>query len=282
MHCLIDDKQLKRFLQEDIPAGDITSDTLIPKKAIMKVSIVAQEQGVLCGMGIIKRLYLLINKSIILNAHRTDGQRVRKGMKVATIRGDARSILRGERTALNILQQLSGIATETARYVDKIKGTKAYIYDTRKTMPGMRTLQKYAVRCGGGKNHRMSLSDAVLVKDNHCALLASYDTLARAMKIWRKRKKVVEIEADSFEQVRIFMKYRPDIIMLDNFSFAELKKAAAYIIKNRSKGKPAIEVSGGITTKNLRRIARLGVERIAVGAITHSSRALNFSMEMSV
>jgi len=282
MHCLIDDRQLKRFLQEDIPGGDPTSEVLIPKKAVMNASIIAGERGILCGMGIIKRLYSLINKSIIVHAHHTDGQSVCKGMKIAGVKGPARDILKGERTALNILQHLSGVATKTARYVNEIRGTKAHIYDTRKTTPGMRALQKYAVRCGGGKNHRMSLSDAVLVKDNHCALLSSYDSLARAMKIWRKRKKVVEIEADSFEHVRAFMKYRPDIIMLDNFSFAELKKAVAYIIKNRRKGKPVIEVSGGVAAKNLRRIARLGVERIAVGAITHSSRALDFNLDMNV
>lgn len=279
MHFSINDKQLKQFLKEDIPAGDTTSDVLIPKKAIIKVCIIVKENGILCGMGIIKRLYSLINKSIVFNVHRTDGQSVRKGMKIVTVKGNARDILKGERTALNILQQLSGVATMTSRYVHEIRGTRAHIYDTRKTIPGLRELQKYAVRCGGGKNHRMSLSDAVLVKDNHHEMLSSYDVLVPAIKAWRNRKKVVEIEADSFKQVLKFMKYKPDIIMLDNFSLRNLRKAVAYIKARRRKRKPAIEVSGGISLNNIRRVASLGVERIAVGAITHSSSILNYNME---
>lgn len=279
MHCLINDKQLKRFLKEDVPAGDTTSDVLISKKAVIKAFIIAEEKGVLCGMGIIKRLYSLINKSIIFNAHRTDGQSIRKGMKIVTVKGNARNILKGERIALNILQQLSGVATMTSRYVHEIRGTRAHIYDTRKTIPGLRELQKYAVRCGGGRNHRMTLHDAVLVKDNHLSCINTIECLAQAITVWRKQKKCIEIEADNLKQVREIMELDADIIMLDNFSLRNLRKAVAYIKARRRKRKPAIEVSGGISLNNIRRVASLGVERIAVGAITHSSPILNYTME---
>ncbi len=274
-----DTSLLRSFIREDMPAGDITTDILIPRGVSMTASIVAREPGIVCGVGIIKRIYEIIDPRVSVTCLAADGRHVKKGKPVVRLHGNARSILKGERTALNLIQQLSGTATLTACYVRLTRGTKACIYDTRKTMPGLRAFQKYAVRCGGGVNHREHLSGAVLVKDNHMSIVMGSDRMKKAFRKWRKKKVFIEIEVDDRTQLPAMTALYPDVIMLDNFDHCSLISAVRYIKAHRKKGLPVIEVSGGVELKNVRKIALLGVERIAVGAITHSPPALDFSLE---
>lgn len=266
-------------MAEDISSGDITSDLIIPKKQVMHAEIVAEETGIICGIEIIRSLYEILGRSIQLKSFYKDGQKARAGDHILSITGNARVILKGERTALNLLQQLSGTATLTQSYVRAVKGTKACIYDTRKTIPGLRSLQKYAVRCGGGRNHRYNLGDAVLIKDNHIACIQGYRGLVKAILVWKKRGKTVEIEIESVSQLPHVIDLPVDIIMLDNMPYPRLKKSVSYIQSKRKGKKPYIEVSGRVMLHNIRRIAQLGVERIAVGAITHSAPILPYTLE---
>lgn len=279
---------LAYFLKEDLGRdGDITTRFLIPKDKSLKAFIVAKEAGIVCGLKPARGIFNAVSPQIQVKLLAWDGQKVKKDRKIMEISGP-RKILTAERTALNLLQHLSGVATLTHQFVERVWGTKAEIYDTRKTLPGLRKLQKYAVRCGGGVNHRMGLSDGILIKDNHLKAIAQ-DNLRMPdlqKKITALRKKhprlPIEMEAQNLSQVRLALDCGADIILLDNMPIAVLKKAVALIRSHQSPitSHPLIEVSGGVTLKNVRSIAKLGVDRISIGRLTHSAPALDLSLEL--
>jgi nicotinate-nucleotide pyrophosphorylase (carboxylating) len=268
-------------LEEDLPWGDVTSETLVPAEIQAAGRFVAKEDGVICGLGVAALVFEELDSSLHFAGCLSDGARARTGEVVAEVRGAARSILSGERTALNLLQRMSGIATATARYVEAVEGTPAHIVDTRKTCPGLRLLDKYAVRCGGGANHRFSLSDGALVKDNHLAAIGAGSEEGLASALLAMRRSVphtlkIEVEVDRLDQVEPALAGGADIILLDNMGPEELRRAVGLI-----GGRALTEASGGITLENVREIAQTGVDLISVGALTHSVRALDISLELS-
>lgn len=278
-------------LQEDQTGQDVTGRFLLDRKQIVQAEIIAKEKGILCGTEIAKYIFRKLDPECEVRLHARDGNKVGPLKKIMTVKGKAFKILSAERTALNFLQHLSGIATLTGKFVDTIKGTEAKIYDTRKTIPGLRILQKYAVRCGGGQNHRMNLSEMVMVKDNHLRLLRNRSLKDEVRRMKKEKKIQVELEAQSLQEVKLAIDSGVDIIMLDNMSISQLKKAIRFIrtyhpasqadgLPLTAYRSPLIEVSGGVTLKNVRQIARLGVDRISVGAITHSVPAIDISMEI--
>jgi nicotinate-nucleotide pyrophosphorylase (carboxylating) len=266
-------------LAEDLGSGDVTTEVLIPFALVGKASILVKRDGVLAGIDVAKEVFRQVDPSLHFKALVRDGAKVRKGDVVATVEGKVASILRAERTALNFLQHLSGIATETARYVDAVLGTKAIITDTRKTIPGLRLLEKYAVRAGGGRNHRLNLGDGVLIKDNHLvALRSSGAGLGEAVKKARKRAPramKVEVEVESVKQAREALSAGADIIMLDNMNVKAMRRVVELV-----QGRALLEASGGVTLVNVRSVAEAGVDLISVGALTHSAKALDISLEV--
>jgi nicotinate-nucleotide pyrophosphorylase (carboxylating) len=265
-------------LSEDIGRGDITSKHFIPKNTAVTARIIAKEEAVICGLDIAKEVFKRIDRHVKFHCLVMDGDSVKPGQAVARLKGMATSILAGERTALNILQRLSGISTISREFVKRTKGTKAVILDTRKTTPCFRAIEKYAVRKGGATNHRMGLYDAVLVKDNHIA--ANPNIVRDILKSDKGLKK--EIEAGSIKQVRSALEAKASRILLDNMSISELKKAIGIIRKSdRERGrKTEIEASGGITLNNVRAVAKTGVDYISVGALTHSPKAVDLSLKI--
>jgi len=272
---------VKDALSEDIASGDVTTEALIPSDLRGKASILVKRDGVLAGIDVAREVFRQIDRSLRFKALAKDGTKVRKGQVVATVEGKAASILKAERTALNFLQHMSGIATETARYVEAVSGTRAVVTDTRKTIPGLRLLEKYAVRAGGGKNHRLNLADGVLIKDNHLvALRADEVGLGEAVKKARQRAPKglkIEVEVESVPQAREALAAGADIIMLDNMKPEDMRKAVKLV-----KGKALLEASGGITPDNVRSVAETGVDLISIGALTHSARALDISLEFGI
>ena len=279
----IERKQLRRIvgeaLAEDFASGDVTTEALVPPELEGKAAILVKRDGVLAGMDAAKEVFRQVDRSLRFKALVKDGAKVRKGNVVAAIEGKMASMLRAERTALNFLQHLSGIATETARYVDAVGGTKAIITDTRKTVPGLRLLEKYAVRVGGGHNHRLNLSDGVLIKDNHLAILRSRGVgLGEVVKRARKnapRTMKVEVEIESVKQAREALSAGADIIMLDNMNLKDMRR-----VVKLAHGRALLEASGGIMLDNVRSVAGTGVDLISVGALTHSAKALDISLEV--
>jgi len=263
-------------LREDIGKGDVTS-ALLPKTAQGEAILLIKDHAILCGLPLIREVFKRIDKNIVIHLLVSEGDKVKPNQVAAKIKGPLHAILTGERTLLNLLSILSGIATLTHQFVTEIKGTKANIYDTRKTPPGLRGLAKYAVRVGGGKNHRMGLYDMVLVKDNHLSTLSVRESVIAA----RKRFKTlpVMVETESWSQFTEALEIGPDFILLDNMKTVLMKKAvgAAKKIKDR----PKLEASGGITLKNVRAVAKTGVDRISIGALTHSYRNIDLSLEIS-
>jgi nicotinate-nucleotide pyrophosphorylase (carboxylating) len=272
-------------LAEDLgDRGDVTSNALISREARGQGVFVARSAGVLCGVEVVRLIaerFALELVSAPPPAWR-DGVQVQPGQRLGAVRGSMRSVLAFERPALNFLQRLSGIASLTARFVATIEGTNAHIYDTRKTTPGWRALEKYAVRCGGGHNHRMGLYDAVLIKDNHVACLADTgDPIGRAITAARAAvapDTTVEVEVTSLAQLDRALQCAPDIVLLDNMTLDEMAEAA----ERRSQRAPAIllEASGGVTLESVRAIAQTGVDRISVGALTHSAPALDMAVNV--
>ena len=266
-------------LGEDLASGDVTTESLVPFALEGKASILVKRDGVLAGIDVAKEVFRQVDHRLRFRALGKDGAKVRKGDVVATVEGKVASILKAERTALNFLQHLSGIATETARYVDAVSGTKAVITDTRKTIPGLRLLEKYAVRAGGGRNHRLNLGDGVLIKDNHLAVLRSYGVrLGEAVKKARQRAPramKVEVEVESVKQAREALSAGADIIMLDNMKVKGMRKVVELV-----RGRALLEASGGITLDKVRSVAETGVNLISVGALTHSAKALDISLEV--
>jgi len=268
-------KIVKLALVEDLGSGDITSNLTISEKQKGEGIIVAREKGITVGLEVVQSIFKQVDPGLIFQPLVSDGDKVRPSQKIALIRGKIKSILAGERIALNFLQKLSGIATLTGEYVGKIKGTRAKILDTRKTTPGLRLLEKYAVKKGGGKNHRLGLYDMILIKDNHIEAAGSISLAIR--KALRNRKSLkIEVETRNLEEIKEALNFKIDRIMLDNFKLDDLKKAVRLI---RSKNKKVeIEASGRVNLKNVRKIALSGVDFISVGALTHSAKALDFSL----
>lgn len=269
------ERLVRMALDEDAPWGDITSQALIPSSARVSAVLAAREPGVLCGEDVLIAAMSLTDPGIATQFQIHDGERFAKGDVLATIAGSARAVLQAERVALNFTQRLCGIATLTARYVAETSGTKARIVDTRKTTPGLRVIERYAVRCGGGVNHRFSLSDAVMAKDNHLAVLGA--SLANAIKQARAtlpHTTHFEVEVDSLDQIDEVIAAGVDTIMLDNFTTDQLRAGVAKIA-----GRALVEASGGITLERIREIAATGVDIISVGALTHSVRALDLGLD---
>ncbi|MBL7158493.1 MAG: carboxylating nicotinate-nucleotide diphosphorylase [Candidatus Omnitrophica bacterium] len=274
---------IKAALKEDIGPGDITTASTVPKLRSVKASIVANEDFLMCGMEIAEWVLNAIDYSVRFKPQVADGELVREGKEVAFIEGPARPILAAERTMLNFICFLSGVATGVRGFVDKVKDYKADIYDTRKTYPLLRYLEKYAVTVGGGKNHRFGLWDQVLVKENHIRtsnISGKKDFLAQIRKQVTKNVKV-EIEVENLEEFKSIVVEKPDIIMLDNMSALNAKKAVE--IRNSISGKskkPVLEISGGITLENVESYAKTGAERISLGEITDSVRSVDMSLEI--
>jgi len=270
-------RAIRRALQEDLPFGDVTTAALFPSPTPAFARIIAQQSLVVAGLDAAVRTFLTVDASLVLSIYRQDGERAKDGDCLLQIEGDGRSILKAERVALNFLQHLSGIATLTRRFCDAARGYPVTILDTRKTIPGFRALQKWAVRLGGGANHRQSLSDAVLIKDNHLALLnrttMPVRTACRKAKANAPRRMKIIVEAESLADVRQAVAGRADIILLDNMNPASVRQAIRLI-----KGRALVEVSGGITLKNVRAMAAAGPDRISIGALTHSAPAATLSL----
>ena len=275
--------QVKRFISqaiaEDLGQGDITTEALIPKTQRGKASIVAKADGIIAGVEIARQVFLKVDPELKLAILIEDGAEVKPGDIVAKIEGRVVSILKVERVSLNLLQRLSGIASETSQYVRAVKGLPVQITDTRKTTPGLRTLEKYAVRVGGGKNHRMHLGDGILIKDNHLAALRHQD-LSITEIVTKARQKAppklkIEVEVKTPQEAAEAAEAGADIIMLDNMGLEDMRQAVQLI-----KGRALIEASGGITIDKVRAVAETGVGLISIGALTHSVKALDISLEL--
>jgi nicotinate-nucleotide pyrophosphorylase (carboxylating) len=261
-------------LKEDIPSGDITSESLIPAASRSRAVFLAKEAGVLAGLGVARRVFERIDPGVRFRAFSVDGRAFEAGDILAEVRGRSLSLLKGERTALNFLQRMSGIATKTRRFVAAVEGTGTRILDTRKTTPTLRRLEKYAVRMGGGENHRSSLSDMVLIKDNHLALVGSISEAVRRAKRKAGKGTIVEVEVADFSAAREAAAAGADRIMLDNMPLDRLKPVVRWL-----EGKVPVEVSGKVSLERARRIAGLGVDYISVGGLTHSFSSVDISLE---
>jgi len=275
------EKIVAQALAEDLPWGDVTSDNLIPSSQRGVGRIEAHQSGVLAGLPVARAVFAQVDPQLDFEPHCADGTHLQPGQVVATLRGSLRTLLRGERVALNLLQRLSGIATVTDRYVKAVEGCRARITDTRKTTPGLRVLERYAVRIGGGHNHRHCLSDAVLIKDNHLvALRARGVDLSQAVAHLRQtlpHTMTIEVETETLTDVREALAAGVDAILLDNMS-PELMAEAVRLIDHRA----VVEASGGITLETVRAAAETGVDLISIGALTHSVRSLDLSLEIVV
>jgi nicotinate-nucleotide pyrophosphorylase (carboxylating) len=266
-------------LSEDIGEGDLTTDFFVSKDQQATARIVAHERATLAGTETAAEVFRRVDSAVEITVVKHDGSEIDAGDSVIELRGQARSILRAERVALNFLQRLSGIATLTRKFVDAAGTDHVKILDTRKTTPGLRALEKAAVVAGGGANHRFGLFDMVLLKDNHLIVSAGFAAVAKAVQKFRETRPNVriEVEADALEQVRAFLQVDGiDVILLDNMKPAQIREAIAL-----GKDKVKFEASGGVTLKNIRQIAATGVDYISIGALTHSPRAIDFSLELT-
>lgn len=267
-------------LAEDLAWGDATVEAIVPPDLQAAGRIVAREEGVLAGIEVAREVFHAVDPSIRFQAEAADGDAIHPGQTVATVRGSAAGILSGERVALNFLQRLSGIATLTSRYVRAVAVHRARIVDTRKTTPGLRILEKYAVAVGGGANHRQNLSDGILIKDNHLAALATRglglgDVVALARRRARHAQRV-EVEVETPEQAREAAESGADLVLLDNMSLDEMRRAVELI-----RGRALAEASGGVTLERVAAVAATGVDLISVGALTHSARALDIALDFA-
>lgn len=277
---LVDDV-IERALAEDAPWGDVTSEAFVRDDAVAMAVLNAREPGVASGLDVFARTFMLVDAHAKVTLLASDGDTFTAGQQLATISGNARAVLRAERIALNLSQRMSGIATQTAAYVAQVAGTHARIVDTRKTTPGLRALERHAVRCGGGHNHRFSLSDAVMAKDNHLAVLAAAGIdLGDAIRQARTRighTTHLEVEVDRLDQVETVVSAGVDTIMLDNFSLDDLRAGVALVA-----GRAIVEASGGVNLDTVAAIAATGVDVISVGALTHSVRSLDLGLDIAV
>jgi len=261
-----------RALQEDIASGDLTASLIDPAKRTT-ARILAREEAVICGSAWVEEAIRNLDPSANIRWYVSEGQRCEADQTVVRIEGLASKLLSAERTALNFLQMMSAVASKTAQYVEMVKGTKAHIVDTRKTLPGLRMAQKYAVYCGGGTNHRIGLYDAVLIKENHIAAAGSIAGVLARAKALSPQAKFIEIEVENLVQLTEALDAGAKMILLDNMSIPMLHKAVAL-----NKGKAVLEISGGVSMKNLRELAETGVDRISIGTLTKDIKAIDFSM----
>jgi len=270
------DKIIQDAFQEDMHYGDITVSALSMDGVPAKGELIAKEAGVLAGFSVFKRVFELLDETIVIISFKNDGDSLNKGDVIATISGLAGPILKGERTALNILQRMSGIATMTKTMVDAIGHTDAKLVDTRKTVPGLRILDKWAVRLGGGHNHRYNLSDAVMIKDNHIKAVGGIKKAVEQARAYIPHTMTIEVETESMDQVKEALDAKADIIMLDNMSTEMMKEAVDYI-----NHRAITEASGNIDINTIRAVAETGVDIISSGALTHSVKALDISLKFS-
>lgn len=270
---------IEKALEEDVGRGDPTTEALIADEDLGTAEAVARAAGTLAGTPVFAMVFTTLDPRLEVTIVRPDGSRVEPGGVVARVTGPLRGILKGERVALNFLQRLSGIATETARYVAAVEGLPVRILDTRKTTPGMRWLEKYAVRMGGGFNHRLNLSDGILVKDNHLAAIKargmSWKEMVARLRLKAGRLLKIQVEVQSLEEADEAVEAGVDALLLDNMPLEEIRA-----VVHRHKGRALLEASGGITLGNVRAVAETGVDRISIGALTHSPRALDISLEV--
>jgi len=267
-------------LEEDTALGDVTSELTVPIDRTITGTLLAKGDGVISGLAVVCEVFRQLDETVLVELLLHDGDRVARGDRIGMIAGNARSVLKGERVALNFLQRLSGVATATARYVEAVAGTEARVIDTRKTTPGMRLLEKAAVRHGGGHNHRIGLGDGILIKDNHLAAIGGPDRIATAVRAARNgapHTLRVEVEVTSLDELEQALAVRPDTILLDNMSLDEMREAV-----RRTASRALLEASGGITLESVRAVAQTGVNLISAGALTHSSRALDISLELDM
>lgn len=267
------DGLLRRALEEDIGAGDITTESTVAADRLIRGRLIAKEPGTVCGLPVAVRVFELLDGGTEWNFRVREGGDVLPGTVIAELSGPARPILTGERVALNFLQHLSGIATKTREASAQVAGTRAVIADTRKTVPGLRVLEKYAVRVGGGSNHRFNLSDGVLIKDNHIRASGGIRRAVEQARKYAPHTLKIEVETETMAQVQEAISSGADIIMLDNMTLAEMADAVALIA-----GRAMVEASGNMGEKDLRKVAATGVDIISVGALTHSVRALDISL----
>lgn len=270
------DDIIRRALMEDIHYLDTTTDYMIDGHATGTAQLIAKAEGVVCGVEVARRVFQLLDDTCRFDILKPDGSRVAPGDVIARLSGNTRALLKGERTALNLLQHLSGIATATRRLVDLVAGTKAAITDTRKTLPGLRALQKYAVTVGGGQNHRFNLSDGAMLKDNHIDAAGGITAAVTALRQKLGHMVKLEVEARNLDEVAEALAAGADVIMLDNMDIPTMAKAVELV-----GGRALLEASGGITDQTIRAVAETGVDIISVGALTHSVKALDISCVLS-
>lgn len=275
------DDIIKRALEEDINYIDLATDYLLDDEDMSSASFIAKAEGVLCGIDIALRVFTLIDSDVKTEIKIKDGGKVNKGDVIATVSGRTKSILKGERTSLNILQHMSGIASETAKYVACCEGTNCSVAETRKTLPGLRSLEKYAVTVGGGKNHRFNLSDGAMLKDNHIDAYGSLTNAVAALRAKIGHMVKIEVEVRNQDELREALNCAADVIMLDNMTPAQMTDCVKIVDEvTAGKFRPIIEASGNITLDNAAEIAKTGVDLFSVGALTHSVKAFDISLRI--
>ena len=261
-------------LEEDITSEDVSTNSVMPYAEMGEVDLICKEDGILCGIQVFERVFTLLDDKTEFTFYAEDGKEIKKGELIAKIKGDIRVLLSGERTALNYLQRMSGIATYTRKVADLLSGSKTTLLDTRKTTPNNRIFEKYSVRVGGGCNHRYNLSDGVLLKDNHIGAAGSVKKAVEMAKSYAPFVRKIEVEVENFDMVKEAVEAKADIIMLDNMTHEEIKNAMEYI-----DGRAEVEVSGNVTKENIAALTDLGVDYISSGALTHSSPILDLSLK---
>ena len=271
---LVADKLIMQALEEDITSEDISTNAVMPKEQMGEVDLICKEDGVIAGLWVFERVFTLLDPNVTVSLFVKDGDEVKKGQKMGTVAGDVRVLLSGERTALNYLQRMSGIATYTRSVAKLLEGSKTKLLDTRKTTPNMRIFEKYAVRVGGGYNHRYNLSDGVLLKDNHIGAAGSVRKAVEMAREYAPFVRKIEIETENLDMVREAVEAGADIIMLDNMSPEMMRDAVAYI-----DGRAKTECSGNVTKENVAQLAAVGVDYISSGALTHSAPILDISLK---
>ena len=274
------DEKIKFWLAEDMPYGDVTSDPLFPDSHQSTGTFVAKEDGCVAGLLVAQRVFKVLSDHVTMTVLVEEGDRVTKGTPIAKISGRTRDILKGERLALNLMQRMSGIATMTRTYADKLEGTGTRIVDTRKTLPGLRIAQKYAVRCGGGGNHRLALWDAILIKENHIHAAGGIPQAMAAARLAADlagdRCKFIQVEVESLDELHTALAAGATMILLDNFTLDMMREATAI-----NTGQAVLEASGNVSLETIRGIAETGVDRISVGALTKDVKALDLSMRFT-
>ncbi len=268
------DEMILSALREDITSEDITTNSVMPDYCLGEVDLICKQEGVIAGLGVFKRVFELLDKETEVTFFAKDGDKVENGQLLGKVKGDIRVLLSGERTALNYLQRMSGIATYTRAIADLLTGTATKLLDTRKTTPNMRVFEKYAVKVGGGYNHRFNLSDGVLLKDNHIGAAGSVKKAVEMAREYAPFVRKIEVEVENLEMLKEALEAGADIIMLDNMSVEDMKEAV-----NLCKGKAETECSGNVTKENVKRLTDIGVDYISSGALTHSSPILDLSLK---